>query len=181
MGWNVDGIVESRLLDLHYNEPSETLVGHFQRDLGHRSVESIYTRRRDDTQYRRAFGRDDTASARTVVCVSKAPIALFNVYVVRDEEPGAGSDWSHIGRIDLSTGAMTVALDKQSFCAKHGRAWVSTLFSASEDGATVLCSIPSERPDPAEEGAVLYDYFLCRLDLATGEFERITLLRKHFF
>jgi hypothetical protein len=29
MAWNVDGVVESRFLQLHYNEPSETLVAHF--------------------------------------------------------------------------------------------------------------------------------------------------------
>jgi hypothetical protein len=181
MAWNVDGVVEARFLALEYNEPSETLVAHFLRD-GEAPTRAIYTRRRTATEYTLAFGPDAWTSATSVVCAAKAPLVLFNVYV-RDHGPGRGSNWSHVGRINLATGEVSVVLDKASFRAKHGRAWISEVYSASDDGETILCSITNERPDPTDEspGRIRIEYFLCRLVLSTGDFERITLLRNTCF
>lgn len=53
MGWNVDGVLnEGSFLELLYNEPSETLIAHFERRSGTQPVGSRYTRRRTENDYR---------------------------------------------------------------------------------------------------------------------------------
>jgi hypothetical protein len=60
---------------------------------------------------------------------------------------------------------------------------VRELHSASDDGTELLCQVAKPRHDPTatKPGTVRIEHFLCRLDLATGDFERLTLLRNTFF
>jgi hypothetical protein len=194
MGWGVDGVVATRIVGVHYNEPSRTLLVHGKRATGtKREACCLFSRGLDETQYKHVFGPDDWTDVWSVVLASKVPLAfLYVVCVSPDARPDASAHWDRIQRLDLLTGTSSVALDAVSFSKRHRRpgdpegiygAWVSDIHSASDDGTKLLCRVakPRHDPTPTSPNRVHIDYFLCQLDLATGDFERLTLLRNHYF
>jgi hypothetical protein len=89
-----------------------------------------------------------------------------------------GLNWSHVARLDLAAGTVRVVVDERSFKQKHSGAWVSSLVAAADDGGSLLCRIAGA---PVGTKGTRVNYSLCRLDLATCDFEVITPLRNTFF
>jgi len=184
--WNVDGVgPEDRFVALHYNAPAGALIAQFERNVsGSYPVASIYVKRANDPQYWSAFAADDKTSATDLATAGQAPFVLFRVMVTRgtvDSRQGVGFDWSHIGRIDLLTKEVSVALDAKLFRERHGGAWIAGILAAADDGRSLLCRIAKSEPSEESPLRKLSRYSLCRLDLSTGDFEVLAALPNIFF
>jgi len=187
MPWNVDGVSgEDRFVALHYNPPAAALIAQFERKTGvGYPVGSIYVKRPSDEQYWKAFAGDDTTTAVDVATASRAPLLFFQVLVVSKTpkagdpkaKAGIGMNWSHVGRIDLSTGEQSVVVDAKRFRERHDGAWVSRLISASEDGKSILCKIAVHKSAPNAR----IGYSVCRLHLETLDFDVLAALSTTFF
>jgi hypothetical protein len=121
MGWDVDGVVATRIVGLHYNEPSRTLLVHAKRATRTKyEASSLFTRGLDETQYKQVFGPDDWTYIESIVVASRAPMAFFDLITIeRDSGPEPRRAWPGIRRLDLITGEVTVALDAASFAKRH--------------------------------------------------------------
>ncbi|MFO0736428.1 MAG: hypothetical protein U0270_11125 [Labilithrix sp.] len=151
MGWNVDGIVDEAFRALVYNAPSETLLAQFERKVaeGH-VVESIYVRRRFETEYRKLFGADEFTSARAVVAAEAVPVAYFLIWQHGRKSP-EGADWKALARIDLEALSVTEVIT--SFTGEWDGAWISQLQAVSADATSLFCTVG--RPKARSGGNVL--------------------------
>lgn len=138
MGWDVDGVKgETRSTKLLYSEAAGVVLVQFERDVGRIPLRSLYIRERDANQYRRVYGGDDRRTAHDVVLRTKSTYAFFLV-MLKSELTRGGFDIESIGRLDLTTGAVTTALDVETYKKKNEDGWISDLFDI--ETTTERCS-----------------------------------------
>ncbi|MBX3206543.1 MAG: hypothetical protein KF764_15820 [Labilithrix sp.] len=182
----MDGIVgESRWIKLLYSDAAQVVLAQFERDIAEqRSNRSLYIRPRDGAEYRRVFGEDDFTSAHDVVLSPRSLFAFFLVFFASERKlPSRGWNIREVARLDLRSGEVTTALDMKLYRERNDDGWVSGLIDVDDDGTTILCKTAAHREPKPSEGPRYgkIDYSLSRVTLATGEVERITLLRNTGF
>jgi hypothetical protein len=144
-------------------------------------VESIYVRRRSETEYRKLFGPDEFTSGRDVVVAEAVPVAYFLIWTHRRESPGGG-DWKGLARIDLEALSLTEVVTR--LAGEWKDAWISALQAVSGDGTSLICTVARPKPRSGGNGhggGYTVEYTLCRLGVGTNALEPLTLLRNTFF
>jgi hypothetical protein len=83
----------------------------------------------------------------------------------------SGFNWNSIETFDLETGRLVSKLDE---FAGERRIWVSDLFGWSRDSEVLLAKLAIEILEAA--GNARIEYWLCRLNPLSGDYEKITRL-----
>lgn len=177
--WGTIGIpAESRFVKLYYEPASEQFLAHFYKGLGNGyGVKSIYARHFSDDTYRKITPDGETLTYEQVLLCPDLSRIYVNVFRVRMRQNNfIGYEWHSVQEIDTDTGKVSVVLTSQDLTVEepYSKAWISRLRRVKDNGREILCTIAFKKQRDSRGAA---EYYLCKLDLPTRKYRRITKMR----
>ena len=155
----------SRLI---FNRPSNCLIlheGFIGPDLN--PLETLHFREISSgvSEIRQIVLPGENVRLRSPVANARHPVIFLNEWL----SVGIGLDWHAVSAIHLPDGTRTKLVDSSSIKLPSSctRAWVSEIFSAEDDGKTLVCRLVFE--SPTRPGCSEVKYFLGELDVENGE------------
>lgn len=183
INWESLGVSEeSNFVQLFFDPHSETLVAHFNKDIGKGyGLKSLWARHIDEPRYSKLTPTNGGLSYEYPVLSPLSAHVFTNVLEAQSRNNGYdGYDWHSVQRIDLLTGEIEELVKNGEIDVEPPfvKAWVSTLHGVSHDAKTLHCSITHQRSAGAEDADT--DYYLSKYHMDESRFEPITKLAGTF-
>jgi len=158
--------------ELAYHQPTGSIIAHTRPRQSRLPSHRLSIRRVNETRYTAIGDFSPSISVSSFALSSLLPILYFITFGWSDHNGTVGGDWDALYRFTLDTRRCDlVARRSELIPPDHYRsAWLSELFSVSEDGNTLFCKAALQR----EEGPI--DYCLSELSMPSLRLAAITRL-----
>ncbi len=179
--WGTIGIpADNSFLELYYEPESEQFLAHFYKGLGNGiCLKSIYARHFSEETYRRLTPESKHLTYEDVVISGELAEIYVNVFkITRKNHTYAGYEWHSVREVNPETGEFReiIRAGDINVTPPYSKAWVHRLRSIKDDGKQVLCTIAFKKYLKGHRSSV--DYYLCKYNLITGQYRKITKLNK---
>jgi len=179
--WGTIGIpADNRFLELYYEPESEQFLAHFYKGLGDGiGLKSLYARHFSEEEYRRLTPESKHLTYEDVVISPELSKIYVNVYKVRMKNHAYdGYEWHSVREFNPETGGYgeLVRAGDIKVAPPYCEAWIHRLRSIKDDGKQMLCTIAFKKDSESHTRPV--DYYLCKYNLISGQYRKITKLNK---
>jgi hypothetical protein len=163
--------------ELAYHRPTGTVVVHTRPRESLLPAHRLSIRRVNESRYSPIGDFSPAISVSSFAVCPTLPLLYFITSAWSEHENGPpGGSWEALYRFTLDTRESEVIARRGNLIAPEGyrSAWLSELFSVSDDGGTLFCKAALSR----EGGSI--DYCLCEFLIAERKLAAITKLQAVF-